>query len=91
MNSGDKIRKIRLDKGFSQENMADLLEISTTAYGDIERNKTQLTITKATEIAKVLSVGIVDLLDIESHPVDFSLEKLQLENDKLKADLKNGK
>jgi transcriptional regulator with XRE-family HTH domain len=87
MNSGDKIRKIRLDKGFSQENMADLLEISTTAYGDIERNKTQLTITKATEIAKVLSVGIVDLLDIESHPVDFSLEKLQLENDKLKAEV----
>jgi hypothetical protein len=32
-----------------------------------------------------LNVSIVDFLDIESHPVDFSLEKLQLENDKLKT------
>jgi hypothetical protein len=46
-----------------------------------------LTITRAIEIAKVLNVIIVDLLDIESHPVDFSLEKRQLENNKLKADL----
>lgn len=87
MNTGDKIRKIRLDKGFSQENMADMLGISTTAYGDIERNKTELTISRATEIAKVLGVGIVDLLDIEFHPVDFSMEKLQLENEKLKAEV----
>ncbi len=74
-------------KGYSQENMADMLGISTTAYGDIERNKTELTITRATEITKVLSVGIVDLLDIELYPVDFPLEKLQLENDKLKAEV----
>lgn len=87
MNTGEKIRQIRLLKGFSQENMADMLSISTTAYGDIERNKTELTISRATEIAKVLGVGIVDLLDIEFHPVDFSMEKLQLENDKLKAEV----
>jgi transcriptional regulator with XRE-family HTH domain len=87
MNTGDKIRQIRLTKGFSQENMADMLEISTTAYGDIERNKTELTITRATEIAKVLGVSIVDLLEIELHPVDFSMEKLQLENEKLKAEV----
>lgn len=74
-------------KGFSQENMADMLEISTTAYGDIERNKTELTITRATEIAKVLGVSIVDLLEVELHPVDFSMEKLQLENEKLKAEV----
>ncbi len=87
MNTGEKIRQIRLLKGFSQENMADMLGISTTAYGDIERNKTELTISRATEIAKVLSVGIVDLMDIELHPVDSSMEKLQLENEKLKAEV----
>lgn len=87
MNTGKKIRKIRLDKGFSQENMADMLRISTTTYGDIERNKTELTLARASKIAKVLGVGIVDLLDIELHPVDFSLEKLQLENEKLKAEV----
>lgn len=87
MNIGDKIRNIRLVKGFSQENMADMLGISTTAYGDIERNKTELTISRATEIAKVLGVSIVDLMDIELHSVDFSMEKLQLENEKLKAEV----
>ncbi|GAB2641913.1 hypothetical protein GCM10027035_39810 [Emticicia sediminis] len=87
MNTGEKIRQIRLLKGFSQENMADMLGISTTAYGDIERNKTELTISRATEIAKVLGVGIVDLIDIELHSVDFSMEKLQLENEKLKAEV----
>ncbi len=87
MSTGEKIRQIRLMKGYSQENLADMLSISTTAYGDIERNKTELTISRATEIAKVLSVGIVDLLDIELHPVDFSMEKLNLENEKLKAEV----
>jgi len=98
MNTGDKIRKIRLDKGFSQENMADMLGVSTTAYGDIERNKTELTISRATEIAKVLGVGIVDLLDVvvqylpspPSLPKGEELkniEKLQLENEKLKAEV----
>jgi transcriptional regulator with XRE-family HTH domain len=85
MNTVNKIRKIGLEKGFSQENMADMLGISTTAYSDIERNKTELTISRVTEISRILNVSIVDFLDIESHPVDFSLEKLQLENDKLKT------
>ena len=87
MNTGEKIRQIRLMKGFSQENMADMLGTSTTAYGDIERNKTELTIARATEISKILNVSIVDLLDIELHSVDFSMEKLQLENEKLKAEV----
>lgn len=30
---------------------------------------------------------IIDLLDIKLHAVDFLLEKLQLENDKLKAEV----
>ena len=87
MSFGEKIRKIRLLKGFSQENMADLLSISTTAYGDIERNKTELTISRATEISKALSVSILDLLEIEFHLVDFSMEKLQFENEKLKIEV----
>ena len=86
MNTGEKIRQIRLAKGYSQENLADMLGISTTAYGDIERNKTELTILRASEIAKTLNISILDLLDIELQPVDFSMEKLHLENEKLKAE-----
>ena len=57
------------------------------AQGDIKRNKTELTISSVTEISRTLNGRIVDLLDIELHPVDFSLEKLQLENNKLKAEV----
>lgn len=46
-----------------------------------------MTISSVTEISRILNVSIVDLLDIESHPVDFSLEKLQLENNKLKVEV----
>lgn len=85
-NIGEKIRQIRLMKSYSQENMADMLQISTTAYGDIERNKTELSIARATEIAKILEISIIDFLGIELQPLDFSFEKLRLENEKLKAE-----
>lgn len=86
MNTGEKIRQIRLAKGYSQENLADMLGISTTAYGDIERNKTELTVLRASKIAKTLNISILDLLDIDLQPVGFSMEKLHLENEKLKAE-----
>ncbi|UTA69606.1 MULTISPECIES: helix-turn-helix domain-containing protein [Emticicia] len=87
MNIGEKIRQARQKKGFSQENMADMLGISTTAYGDIERNKTELTIARATEIAGLLQVNIIELMGIDLQPVDFSMEKLQMENEKLKSEV----
>ena len=34
-NLSEKIRQIRLQKGLSQENMADMLGLSTTAYGTL--------------------------------------------------------
>jgi len=86
MNIGEKIRQIRLQKGFSQENMADMLHISTTAYGDIERNKTDLTIARATEITNLLEISVLELFGMDLQPVDFAMEKLQLENEKLKAE-----
>lgn len=42
MKVGEKIRSLRTIKGYSQENMAELLGISSVAYGDIERNKTDV-------------------------------------------------
>ncbi len=62
MKIGDKIRSLRLIKGFSQENMADLLNISSIAYGDIERNKTDVTHSQLEQIAKALEKSLIDLL-----------------------------
>ena len=65
MEIGEKIRYARLQKGYSQENMADFLGISTSAYGDIERNKTELTISRAKKLANILKISILELLGEE--------------------------
>jgi transcriptional regulator with XRE-family HTH domain len=62
MEIGDKIRSIRLMKGFSQENLADMLGISLLTYGDIERNKRDITMKRIEQIAEKLGVSMEDIL-----------------------------
>ena len=64
----ERIRLQRLQRGLSQENMADLLSLSTTAYGDIERGKTDLTLSRLSQIAHVLDVSPITLLTDEAIP-----------------------
>lgn len=100
----ERIRRQRLQRGLSQENMADLLSLSTTAYGDIERGKTDLTLSRLSQIAHVLDVSPVTLLTdeavqaqvIDSQPSDLmsheletlrlTVEKQQVELDKLRLE-----
>lgn len=63
--AGERIRLARLQRGLSQENMADLLNLSTTAYGDIERGKTELTLSRLGQIAQVLGTSVVALISDE--------------------------
>jgi XRE family transcriptional regulator, regulator of sulfur utilization len=85
MELGEKIRLLRLSKGLSQENVADELRISTSAYGDIERNKTELTVSRLVKIAKILNVDIDDIIAKNCKPEANTKEKLEL--DHLKAEL----
>ena len=62
MNLHERIRLLRLQRGYSQENMAYELGLSTTGYGDIERGKTDLTLSRLNQVAKVLRVSATDLL-----------------------------
>ncbi|AKD58382.1 helix-turn-helix domain-containing protein [Spirosoma radiotolerans] len=100
----EKIRLQRLQRGLSQENMADLLGLSTTAYGDIERGKTDLTLSRLTQIANVLAISPLTLLtddalpaqvievktdELASHELEtlrLTVEKQQLELDKLRLE-----
>jgi len=95
MNIGSQIRQIRQKKGYSQENMADMLGLSTTAYGDIERGKTDLTLGRLQQIATALGMTAQDLLSaeepqpLEAFPVEVihQVETLQLERDKQELEL----
>ena len=94
----ERIRLQRLQRGFSQENMADMLGLSTTAYGDIERGKTDLTLARLNQIADALNVSPIALLtdDAVTAPVEdvkpddvtkHELETLRLTIEKQQVEL----
>ena len=64
MHVGDKIRKVRELKGYKQEYVADRLNMSVTAYGNLERGDSSPSFDRLEEIAKVLEVSVVDILNI---------------------------
>ncbi|MFV0411503.1 MAG: helix-turn-helix domain-containing protein [Paracoccus sp. (in: a-proteobacteria)] len=62
---GEKIRKIRELKGFSQEYMAEKLDISQRAYSKLEREETKLDWNRITGISHVLEIDPIDLIQFD--------------------------
>jgi XRE family transcriptional regulator, regulator of sulfur utilization len=62
MKIGDKIRGIRSLKGLSQENMAEMLNVSLRAYGDIERGISDVPYSRLEQISEKLGVSVADVL-----------------------------
>lgn len=69
LNYHEKIRKIRESRNYTQEFMAESLKITQRAYSSIENGKTQLTIDRLFEIAKVLGTSILEILNLENSPI----------------------
>lgn len=67
--NGEKIRKIRTLKGFSQEYMSEKLKISQPAYSDIENNKTKIGIDTIKQIATVFDVATDDLINFDESQI----------------------
>ena len=61
MKTGEKIRFLRTMRGFSQENMADMVGISRQAYGEIERGNSNPSPERVAQIAEKLGVSPNDL------------------------------
>lgn len=60
---GKNVRRLRLAKGWSQEDYADRAGIHRTYVSDIERGRRNPTITVVEKLAKPLEVGAGELLD----------------------------
>ena len=58
-----KIKELRILKKFSQQYMADQMNLSQMAYSKIERGITQLNWEKLNKFAEILSINIWDLVD----------------------------
>jgi transcriptional regulator with XRE-family HTH domain len=82
----EKIRQLRLQRGYSQENLADALGLSTTAYGDLERGKTELTVSRLEQLADAFGTQVSHFFQ-DRTPEREQLNRLTLENEKLQAEV----
>jgi len=58
----EKLRLIRLEKGFSQENMANEMGIKTQSYSNIESGQTDMNWSRLLQIAGVFKMSIVEII-----------------------------
>jgi len=60
----DKIRFMRMEKGWSQEIMAEKLDMAIATYSNIERGITDIQASRLEQIADVFNISLVDLLSL---------------------------
>jgi len=69
MKVGQKVKKLRELKNYTQEYMAAQLEMSVGNYSKIERDEIPLTLERLQKISEVLSVNYLDLLNFDEKQV----------------------
>ncbi len=68
----EKLRETRKLKKLTQSQLASLLNISVTTYGDYERGRTEPDLERLKKLAKILDVSIDYLLEVERNTdVDY--------------------
>lgn len=58
---GNTLRKYREGRGYTQEEFAEICDISRAYYGRIERGEHSLTVEKCHQIASALNIHMADL------------------------------
>ncbi len=72
----EKIRNLRLSRGYTQEYMAEKLGIDTVNYGRIERGKSKLTLDRFLKICEILQVSPAELLNDNQNEIISYLKKI---------------
>ena len=62
MKLNEKLRQLRETNNWSQEEMAERMNMSPSGYAKIERGETKLNIEKLQTIAQIFNIDIVDLM-----------------------------
>lgn len=65
MEIGKKLRTLRAEKGYTQEKIADLLNIPQASYSNLENNKGKLDLKLLEKIATIYEIDVLDLLKDE--------------------------
>lgn len=77
----NNLKRLRKEKGITQEEMANRLGISRVTYYSIENGKQELSIQKVDEIVKILNITLFDLIKSEipnTDKEDIILEVLEV-------------
>lgn len=74
MNVNDKIRKLREANDWSQEQMAEKLNMSLNGYAKIERGESKIYLEKLEQIAQVFDIDAVELMHTDGKNICFQIE-----------------
>lgn len=74
MSVNEKIRKIREAKDWSQEQMAEKLNMSLNGYTKIERGESKIYLDKLEQIAQVFDIDVVELMQSDGKNICFQIE-----------------
>lgn len=66
---GERIRRIREQKGFSQDNIAIELGITQPTYARLEKDDDRIGITRLISIAEILKTTVSELIDEKAEKV----------------------
>ncbi|MDM8564656.1 helix-turn-helix transcriptional regulator [Candidatus Halobeggiatoa sp. HSG11] len=58
----EKIKFLRQHKGWSQEEMAEKLQMSVSGYANIERGLTDVQISRLEQVSEILGINVLELL-----------------------------
>ena len=67
----EKIKFMRESKGWTQEEMADKLELSVNGYANIERGETDVQISRLEKLADIFGIGLLELLNFGERNVFY--------------------
>ena len=76
LNIGTNIKRLRLEKGMTQEQLADLLTVSTAAVSKWEAKNTYPDITMLFPIAEIFGISIDDLLGYDEARAQNNIAKI---------------
>lgn len=68
----ERIKGIRYEKGFTQDNMADMLNISQNSYHKLENGYSKMSLYKFIDICKVLEIEITEVINGPDKTYSFS-------------------
>ncbi len=61
---GTRIRKLRKERGLSQEALAEKADLHYTFIGEVERGEKNISLVSLEKLAKALEVTLMDLFDL---------------------------